>query len=42
MPVTKKEWLDARLNCKVGDSIRVFNHWRERSEERRVGKECRL
>ena len=29
MPVTKKEWLDARLNCKVGDSIRVFNHWRE-------------
>ena len=29
MPVTEKEWLDARLNCKVGDTIRVFNHWRE-------------
>ena len=40
MPVTEKEWLDARLNCKVGDTIRVFNHWREEVKGKQ-GKEGR-
>ena len=40
MPVTEKEWLDARLNCKVGDTIRVFNHWREEGKGKQ-GKEGR-
>lgn len=38
MPISKKEWWEARLNCKVGDSIWVFNHWREDLKEKQ-GKE---
>lgn len=38
MPISMKEWLNTRLNCKVGDSIWVFNHWRYDLKEEQ-GKE---
>lgn len=38
MPISEKELMDARRNCKVGDSIQVFNHWRYDLREKQ-GKE---
>lgn len=40
MPITEKEWLEARRDCKVGDKLRVFNHWREdlKAKQTKEGK----
>ncbi len=40
MPITEKEWMEARRDCRVGDSIRVFNHWREevKAKQTKEGK----
>lgn len=39
IPVSKEEWERARMECRVGDSVRVFNHWRaDLSAERWSGK----
>lgn len=27
-PVRKEEWMAAHRNCRVGDTLKAFNHWR--------------